>query len=209
MSESLKTLSHELILLGGPPGSGKSSIGKKFVELGVPEGARHLSIGDLKRAITAGTVPSKYAEVLQSKEHPGRKSGAAPSEAMIGIMEEFILSQPGSLTVIDGFPRYEDRIVPFLQSVQRMGASVLALCVVEVDESVLHRRLSLRRSRSGQKIQNPHERIADHNQHIAPTLNMLSKDYPTYVLDGALPPGNNALLMQEIYARHTQQHPAP
>jgi adenylate kinase len=203
VSESTIERGPELILLAGPPGSGKSSIGKKFIELGTPSGARHLSIGDLKRAITAGEAPSKYADVLQSKEYPGRKSGAAPSEAMIGIMEEFIVSQPGMLTLIDGFPRYMDRIVPFRESVKRIGASVLALCVVEVDEEILVQRLSSRQSRSGQKIQDPMERLVDHNEHIVPTLETLAQEYPTYRLDGELPIEANARVLQTIYADHT------
>lgn len=190
-------------MLGGPPGSGKSSIGRRFVELGNPSGARHLSIGDLKRDITAGKVPSAYAELFKQNQFPGRKSGAAPSEAMIGIMEEFIQLSPDTLTVIDGFPRYEHRIAPFKDSVQRIGAEVLALCVVEVDEDILIERLSARPSRSGQKIKDPVERIEDHRDHIAPTLTALSNAYPTYTLDGTLNPSANALEMFAIYERHT------
>ena len=127
----------EIILLGGAPGSGKSSIAKRVVERNTPQGIRHLSIGDLKRSIVAGEIPSAFAELLQQREHPDRKTGAAPSEAMTGIMEEFILAQPENLTIVDGFPRYMDRVVPFKESMHKIGANVLALCVVKVDESIL------------------------------------------------------------------------
>ena len=193
----------EIILLGGAPGSGKSSIGKKFVALGEPKGARHLAIGDLKRDITSGKVPSAYAEMLQQTAHPDRKTGAAPSEAMTGIMEEFILSNPNGLTIVDGFPRYMDRVIPFKESMQRIGANVLAFAVIEVDEDVLTERLGGRETRTGQKIQDPAERLADHRDNIVPTLDTLALDYPTYRLDGMLPIEESAAELLVIYERHT------
>lgn len=195
--------SPEILLLGGAPGSGKSSIAKRFVELGKPAGARHLSIGDLKRSIVAGETPSPYAEMLQQREHPDRKTGAAPSEAMIGIMEEFILARPESLTIVDGFPRYTDRVVPFKESMLRISANVLALCVVEVDESILIERLSGRVDRSGQELKDPSKRLADHRDNVVPTLDVLATDYPRCALDGTLPLNTNAAELLTVYERHT------
>ena len=193
----------EIILLGGAAGSGKSSIGKKVVELDRPKGVRHLSIGDLKRDIASGKTPSAYAEMLQQVEHPERKTGAAPSEAMTGIIEEFIMANPNGLTLVDGFPRYMDRVVPFKESMERIGANVLALAVVKVDEDILLERLSERAARPGQKIQDPQERLADHRNNIVPTLEVLATEYPTYILDGALPLEINAEEIFTIYERHT------
>jgi adenylate kinase len=195
--------SPEILLLGGAPGSGKSSIAKRFVELGKPEGARHLSIGDLKRSIVAGEIPSAFAEMLQQREHPDRKTGAAPSEAMTGIMEEFILARPDGLAIVDGFPRYMDRVAPFKESMAKIGANVLALCVVEIDEAVLIERLGGRAERSGQKIKDPLERLADHRDNVMPTLEVLAADHPSYTLDGALPLDVNAAELLTIYERHT------
>lgn len=195
--------SPEIILLGGAPGSGKSSIGEKLVELGTPQGVRHLAIGDLKRDITSGKVPSVYAEKLQQREHPGRKTGAAPSEAMTGIMEEFILLNPNGLTIVDGFPRYMDRVVPFKESMQRIGADVLAFVEVQVPELILIERLQERAARPGQKIQDPNERLVDHRDNIVPTLEALALDYPHYYLDGTLPLDVNASELSIIYEQHT------
>jgi adenylate kinase family enzyme len=196
-------LSPEVILLGGAPGSGKSSIAKKAVELANNQSVSHLSIGDLKRSIVAGERPSAYAELLQQRAN-NRKSGAAPSEAMTGIMEEFIQSSPlDGLTIIDGFPRYMDRVVPFKESMQQIGANVLALCVVKVDEAVLIDRLTNRPQRSLQKLHDPQERIDDHKHNIVPTLELLAQSYPSYVLDGELPIETNAEAILGIYLQHT------
>lgn len=189
----------EILLLGGAPGSGKSSIAKRVVALDDPHGVRHLSIGDLKRSIVAGETPSAYAEMLQQSEHPDRKTGAAPSEAMTGILEEFILAQPDGLTIVDGFPRYMDRVAPFKKSVKKLSANVLALCVVHVDEETLLERISGRGERPGQKITDPVERLADHRENIIPTLDALANDYPYYKLDGSLPLDENAVRIAEIY----------
>lgn len=195
--------SPEIILLGGAPGSGKSSIGKKLMEFDTPQGVRHLAIGDLKRDIVAGRVPSAYAEMLQQREHPDRKTGAAPSEAMTGIMEEFILANPDGLTVVDGFPRYMDRVAPFKESMQCIGARVLAFVEVKVPDSILLERLEARATRPGQKIQDPHERLADHRDNITPTLEALALDYPHYTLDGTLPLDVNATELLTIYEQHS------
>lgn len=193
----------EVILLAGPPGSGKSSIAERAVELDKPQEVRHLSIGDLKRSIVAGETPSAYAEMLQQREHPDRITGTAPSAAMTGIVEEFILAEPECLTILDGFPRYLDRVDPFKESMRRINATVLALCIVEIDESVILERLGQRPSREGQKIKVPAERIADHNENIVPTLELLGEDYPLYQIDGSCPVDENAIALLGIYSRHT------
>lgn len=192
----------EILLLAGAPGSGKSSIAKRAVELDRPEGVRHLSIGDLKRSIEAGETPSAYAELLKQRAHPDRKTGAAPSEAMTGMMEEFIMARPDGLTIVDGFPRYLDRVAPFKESMQRIGAKVLGIVTVEfVPKVVLVERMSSRSERPGQKIKDPLERLADHWDNILPTINLLSECYPLVPLDGMMPIDANADSLAEIYSR--------
>ncbi len=195
----------EIMLLGGAPGTGKSSIAKKAVEISVSPVIRHLSIGDLKRSIVSGETPSAYAEMLKQREHPSRKTGAAPSEAMTGIMEEFILAKPEGLTIVDGFPRYMDRLEPFKESMQRIGANVLAVCVVDVDESLLIERLTARAERKDQVVKDPVERLTDHTKNVIPTLKALEADYPAYHLDGSLDLEVNAHALIGIYNEHTDQ----
>ena len=193
----------EIMLFAGAPGSGKSEIAKKIVSMELlSQGAQHLSIGDLKRSVLSGERSSKWAELLQQKAHPDRKTGAAPSEAMTGIMEEFILERPEALTIVDGFPRYADRIEPFKESMINIGASVIGLCVVETDETTLRDRLAARAPRRDQELGSAEfveERLADHRDNILPTISSLSEDYPTLILDGGLQLDYNAQLVHNFY----------
>jgi adenylate kinase family enzyme len=197
--------SPELLLVGGPPWSGKSSIARSFVELGQPTGVKHLSIGNLKRAIIAGDVPSAYKDQLSERVTHYPHHDVIPKDAITGIFEEFIQGSPNSLTVVDGYPRYPDRLPVFREAVERLGANVLAFCQVWVSPLILEQRAVQRRV--GRPPMTPDEialRLADHNETIKPTLEILAKEYPTYVLDGTLPPDWNARELLTIYKTHTQ-----
>lgn len=196
----------EILLLGGAPGSGKSTIAQRLIELDLIPNARHLSIGDLKRSITNGDTPSAYAEMLQQKAHPDRKTGASPSEAMTGIMEEFILAKPDSLVLLDGFPRYMDRVEPFKQSVKKIGASVIGLCVVTIEDELAIERLEARQEREGQKLKDPQQRLADHYDNVIPVLELMSQDYRSFRLDGSRGLNDNASEIARIYESATQQN---
>ncbi|HYH75448.1 MAG TPA: nucleoside monophosphate kinase [Candidatus Saccharimonadales bacterium] len=192
----------ELLLLGGAPGSGKSTIAKQFVANEYVPGARHLSVGERKRAILRGEVASRYKEALSQKAYHDRISGTVGHGAMIGMVEEYIEQEPDGLVVLDGFPRYRDRVDSFRQSIDRLGARVLGLCIVEVPEHILRERLVARPVRSEQAASDPtriDERLADHYHHIVPTLDMLSARYPSCTLDGTEPPAVNAAVLRTMY----------
>ena len=119
---------------------------------------------------------------------------------MIGIMEEYIEEQPDSLILLDGFPAFPDRVKPFKESMQSIGASVLALCEVAVpDEAILLERMAGRETRPGQKLKDPAERLENFHRHISPTLDILARDYPRHYLDGTQSPVVNAANIAEIY----------
>jgi adenylate kinase family enzyme len=195
----------EALLLAGSPGSGKSSIAKRFIEFNLVDGARHLSIGDLKRSITSGERPSVYADTLRDKLPPNPRTGTAPTSSMIGIMEEFISEDPHGLVIIDGFPRYADRVEPFKASMQKLGTQVLALCIVKTSDNVVRERLRNRPHRKNQALDGVdfiEQRLVDHYENIVPTLEALSRSYPTYYINGSQSLDRNAYSLFEVYRAH-------
>jgi adenylate kinase family enzyme len=184
-----------ILLLAGPPFSGKSSIAAAFVAAAGPGRARHLSVGDLKRSIVSGETPSRYRDLLQVKRHPERASGAAPSEAILGIIREFMEAQPAALTVMDGFPRYEDRLGPFQELLDETRAQVIGLAIVEVSRPELESRGRDRPARKLQELGGDKDvapRLDDHDLRIKPTLAILAQSHPTWALDGTASPQENA-----------------
>jgi adenylate kinase family enzyme len=185
--------SPELLLLGGPPWSGKTSIAKCAVRLERGEQYGHLSIGDFKRSIVSGERESMYKSQLQERTALYEHHAVVKSDAIIGIFEEYLEQCDEALTIVDGFPRYPDRLVPFRSTIKRMGATVIAFCEVKVEKAViLERSMQPRHGRDAPSLQEVEKRLADHNEAIIPTLNILARDYNYHPLDGSLPIEENA-----------------
>ena len=196
--------SPEIILMGGPPWSGKSSIARKFVAAGQPEGAQHFSIGNLKRDILAGRVESDFKEQLENGPSFDVPEGAVALDAIMGMFDEYMRRNNSPLTLVDGFPRYPNRIGPFQELVRELGVEVLAFCEVQVDMDVLRQRATWKRR--GRPEISPFEaelRLKNHFEKIAPTFKILAELYPYYIISSLLPIKDNVAELQEIYRRHT------
>jgi adenylate kinase family enzyme len=201
-------MSHEIILLGGMPGSGKSTIARAFCSLPMPVLTRHLSIGERKRAIRAGEIASRYASAVQQNAHPERQTGTAPSDALTGIVQEFIEEEEGGLVILDGYPRYKDRVKSFTAMTQNIGADVLAFCAVEVPRVVARERLQHRPERAHQalsSLQDIDVRLQDHVDNVLPTFGILASIYGQIVLDGTQDPAVNAQNLANLYLSTTAQ----
>jgi adenylate kinase family enzyme len=185
--------SPELLLLGGPPWSGKTSIAKSAVDQKQDKDYGHLSIGDLKRSITSGERESKFKDLLEQRTNLSKYHAVINKDAVLGIFEEYLEEHGNSLTIVDGFPRYPDRLAPFKTSVKKMGAKVIAFCEVKIERAVLLERSKI--PRPGRPLPSDLEveqRLADHYEVVAPTLLQLCENYPRYNLDGNLPVQINA-----------------
>jgi len=193
----------ELLLIGGKPFSGKSSISRAFVDGNIDVVVRHLSMGDRLRAINKGEVESRYSNDLATdtsdlKAH----KPIADKEKPIGVFEEFIEQEPADLYILDAFPRYPDRLDAFRESIQGMGARILAVCLVDVPDE-----LSIERSKGrAQRYDDVEEdevfvrkRLDDFRAGAMPVLAELSRDYPYYVLDGTKPITDNVAALDRIY----------
>ncbi len=185
--------STRLLLLGGPPWAGKTSLANYVKKMSKDAKISHLSIGDRKRQIEAGKVESKYKEGLKKRTSKYKYHNVVSKDAMIGIFEEFVSEHKGELIIVDGFPRYPDRIEPFKTSLRNLEAQVVAFCKLEVDEPTL--RLRSKQPRPDRPVMREEEidaRLADYYETIEPTLDKLADLYPPYILDASLPLEDNA-----------------
>lgn len=127
------------IVLLGAPGSGKGTQAKLLVEkYKIPQ----ISTGDLLRAaVTAGTELGKKAKAAMD-------SGALVSdETVLGMIQER-LAQPDARTgfILDGFPRNIPQAQALDALLARLGQPLQLSLLIDVDQEVLMKRLTGRRT---------------------------------------------------------------
>lgn len=121
-----------VIVLLGPPGSGKGTQGEKLSE---ELGYTRLSTGDmLREAVRNGTELGKQAKSYMD-------SGAlVPNDLIIGLMKEKIAQAKGGV-ILDGFPRTVEQADALAQQLD-----VDLALNLDVDDDELINRLTKRRS---------------------------------------------------------------
>jgi len=182
----------DVILLAGRPWAGKTSIANEAVALGAEFGYSHLSIGKHMRDIRSGKQTSAYADRLDDRTLQYGPLKVLPADVMIGLFEEFIKQGDGAVAIVDGFPRFPDRPAPLRDSTRRLGISILGICRVRVEASVLHNRFEALSGTRDRVESDLSVRLAAHNDFIAPTLDLLAQEHTSFNLDGTLPIAENA-----------------
>ena len=126
-----------VIVLLGPPGAGKGTQCKRLAE---KYKLVHLSSGDILRNNRAnGTeLGKKAAEFMDS-------GGLVPDQLIIEMMVGAIESAKGNC-VLDGFPRTVVQAGELNEELSRKGKKIDAIVDLVIDDSVLERRLTGRRS---------------------------------------------------------------
>jgi adenylate kinase len=127
-----------LVVLVGPPGSGKGTQAKVICQLhGIPQ----ISTGDMLRAAKReGTLARKYLEIMDS-------GGLVPDEAMIELIDQRIDAPdcaPGFL--LDGFPRTVPQAEALNGLVGKRSRSLDAVIQLDVPRQLLEERLVHRRT---------------------------------------------------------------
>ena len=197
----------ELLLLGGKPGSGKSTMAQTMIELkDAPAGALHLSVGEHLRGIGGGTIDSAFTEILAENTDTIAQDKSVPDEVTMGVIGEFItLHEDSGLVIIDGL-RAPDSLDRFKSVVRDVGARVLAVCEAVVDDETVFERIRTRGQRYA-KIAEDREfikkRLLTYNECMVPTLDLMRQEYPYHALDGTQTAAVNATHLLRVYQEYT------
>ena len=126
------------IVLLGAPGAGKGTQCKSIVE---QYGLLHLSSGDILRQERAeGTELGKKAQSYMD-------SGAlVPDEIIIEMMAKAIEKAPAAGFILDGFPRTVNQAVELDNALAARGQQIDAVLNLEIDDHVVTKRITGRRS---------------------------------------------------------------
>jgi len=126
------------IVLLGAPGAGKGTQCKSLV---ARYGLVHLSSGDiLRQERSEGTELGKKAQEYMD-------SGAlVPDEIIIEMMAKAIERAPAAGFILDGFPRTVNQAVALDKALDGAGQKIDAVLNLEVDDGIIERRMTGRRS---------------------------------------------------------------
>jgi len=192
----------ELIVVGGKPYSGKSSISEGLVKKDKTGSIRHLSIGERLRGISSGKIKSIYSDVLKANADDLKKHAPVSKETSLGVFLEFVNEKPAKLILLDGYPRYLNRLEGFNQALKDINATIIAVCRVQVSDEVVHKRSLLREQRYKDTPEDRdfvEKRLNDFKNDSLTVLEILEKEYPSYVLNGLDPVEENITKLQKIY----------
>ncbi len=126
------------IVLLGAPGAGKGTQCKNIVG---EYGLLHLSSGDILRQERAGGTE------LGKKAQSYMDSGAlVPDDLIIRMMAKAISKAPAAGFILDGFPRTVNQAVELDKSLALSDQKIDVVINLEIDDSVINRRMTGRRS---------------------------------------------------------------
>ena len=126
------------IVLLGAPGAGKGTQCKHVV---ARYGLLHLSSGDILRQQRAEDTE------LGRKAQKYMDSGAlVPDQIMVEMMADAIRNAPDAGFILDGFPRTINQAVQLDKSLACSGQKIDAVLNLEIDDEVVVRRMTGRRS---------------------------------------------------------------
>lgn len=126
------------VVLLGAPGAGKGTQCKSIV---ARYDLLHLSSGDILRQERADNTE------LGKKAQSYMDSGAlVPDEIIIEMMAKAIENAPAAGFILDGFPRTVNQAVELDKALDASGQQIDAVLNLEIDDSVVSKRITGRRS---------------------------------------------------------------
>jgi adenylate kinase len=127
-----------LILLG-PPGSGKGTQGERLQEdFRLP----YYATGDILRAAVRGGT-----DLGQTAKEYMDRGDLVPDEVIIGVIGERVEDpEAADGFILDGFPRTVGQAEALAEEMEKLGRSITAAVLIDVDDDEVIRRLGGRRT---------------------------------------------------------------
>ena len=171
-----------VILIHSKPGLGKSTLAVAVAAELRSQGttAACLSIGQRLRAISGGSVTSRYASALASEHDVLYRHAHVNDPAIIhGVVAEFLRSVTDDIVIIDGHPRYMEVVGDYEQTLNDCGWYTALVVIIDGTDELARERMTERhRSDSGMQ-EDPTWRLDDYSLTMEPVLAWLSSRYPT------------------------------
>lgn len=167
----------EVVLVHGAPGSGKSTHSERLTQfLFDDRPIFHISAGNRLRDIRTGIVDSRFGETINDPNAPALLDHTIVN----GVILEYVSEcPPNSVVLVDGYPRFADAIVVFIDSLREGGHTLLGCINLDVSLETSMARLSRRGTRNGERIivskDSVEKRFSEHLTYTTETINTLRK----------------------------------
>lgn len=139
----------DIIVVHGASGAGKSKQCGKLEQFTCKnKEIKHISIGDRLRGIRNGDIDSMFGELVNSPDAPN------PLEHYVvnGIVFESVKEcGDNCIILIDGFPRFEDAVEIFAESIRVKGHTLLGCINLKISPQISRERLGVRGIRKGER----------------------------------------------------------
>jgi adenylate kinase family enzyme len=149
------------IIFAGPQGSGKGTQCQKLIS---EYGCEYFEMGAKLREA------SKTNELIKSYMDEGKH---VPSMHTDGLVKEFLVSNPNSNILIDGYPRNHEQVIFFKESVQNSNYQI-AIVYLKAEYDVLTKRM-LERGRADDTLEVIQNRLNQFTELTIPALFTLQK----------------------------------
>jgi adenylate kinase family enzyme len=181
-----------VFLLLGASGSGKGTIGRQLLELGIVK--HHISMGDLLRGMIeriqndpnerikleqelADPIPNGFSSKVSYFEHCVQNGWLIPNSWTELIIEHELIDSPELQTepwVMDGYPRRIEAAKHLLKTLKTLKIPVLAAIHLSISLIEMQKRL-LARGRNDDTLDAIGNRFTFYQEHVLPTLGFLGK----------------------------------
>jgi len=189
-----------VIFVHGKPGSGKSTCCRAAAEASELSLA-HLSVGEHFRSIYNGATPSKFRKDIEAIAEQTLSVGL-PGFTLVHdvVLEHLEATPPGTITLVDGFPK-EPELLPLLrQDVRNNSLAVLGCIVLQIDDDASITRQLARAgtdSHAAYGTAVARQRIEQYRTHVEPTLGLLSAEWGMIEVDGMADVANSRAAFRE------------